>query len=82
MNNWFASGAIAEYREHAHVARKPRSLSHVEAATVPIAALTSWQGLVGRGRLRPGERALIHGGAGAVGMFAVQLAMPGRLRLL
>ena len=76
MNDWFASGAIAEYciAKEAHVALKPHSLSHVEAATVPIAALTSWQGLVERARLLPGEKALIQGGAGAVGLFAVQLA--------
>jgi NADPH:quinone reductase-like Zn-dependent oxidoreductase len=76
MNNWFASGAIAEYciAEQAHVALKPHFLSHVEAATVPIAALTSWQGLVERAGLRQGEKALIQGGAGAVGMFAVQMA--------
>jgi NADPH:quinone reductase-like Zn-dependent oxidoreductase len=76
MNDWFASGAIAEYciAKQAHVARKPRSLSHAEAATVPIAALTSWQGLVNRGRLEKGEKLLVQGGAGAVGLFAVQLA--------
>jgi NADPH:quinone reductase-like Zn-dependent oxidoreductase len=41
---------------------------------VPIGALTAWQGLIDRARLQAGERVLIHGGAGAVGLFAVQLA--------
>jgi NADPH:quinone reductase-like Zn-dependent oxidoreductase len=49
-------------------------LSHAEAATVPIGALTAWQGLFKRANLRSGERILIHGGSGAVGVFAVQLA--------
>jgi NADPH:quinone reductase-like Zn-dependent oxidoreductase len=76
MNDWFADGALAEYcvTRPEWIANKPRSLSHEEAATVPISALTAWQGLLQRGRLQPAERVLIHGGAGAVGMFAVQLA--------
>jgi len=49
-------------------------LTHELAATVPIGALTAWQGLFGRAKLRAGERVLIHGAAGAVGVFAVQLA--------
>lgn len=76
MNDWFAEGALAEYcvTRPEWVARKPRSVTHEEAASVPISALTAWQGLFDRGRLRPAETVLIHGGAGAVGMFAVQLA--------
>jgi NADPH:quinone reductase-like Zn-dependent oxidoreductase len=49
-------------------------LSHLEAAIVPIGALTAWQGLFDRANLKPGERVLIHGGSGAVGVFAIQLA--------
>ena len=76
MNDWFADGASAEYCISAPtaVARKPSRLSHAEAATVPIGALTAWQGLFDRAKLRSGERILIHGGSGVVGMFAVQLA--------
>ena len=76
MNDWFAEGALAEYcvTRPEWIANKPRGLSHEEAASVPISALTAWQGLLERGRLQPAERVLIHGGAGAVGMFAVQLA--------
>jgi len=76
MNDWFADGALAEYcvTQPAWVAPKPRRLSHAEAASVPIGALTAWQGLFDRAKLQPGERVLIHGGAGAVGIFAIQLA--------
>jgi NADPH:quinone reductase-like Zn-dependent oxidoreductase len=41
---------------------------------VPIGALTAWQGLMDRAKLEPGGRVLVHGGAGAVGLYAVQLA--------
>jgi len=76
MNNWFADGATAEYciAPSLAVAPKPQGLTHVEAASVPIGALTAWQGIFDRAKLEPGERVLVHGGAGAVGMFAVQLA--------
>jgi NADPH:quinone reductase-like Zn-dependent oxidoreductase len=76
MNDWFADGAMAEYciTQPTSVAQKPPSLTHVEAATVPIGALTAWQGLFDRARLQAGERVLVHGGAGAVGVFAIQLA--------
>jgi NADPH:quinone reductase-like Zn-dependent oxidoreductase len=76
MNGWFADGATAEYCTTAStsVAQKPPRLSHPEAATVPIGALTAWQGLFDRANLKPGERILIHGGSGAVGVFAIQLA--------
>lgn len=76
MNDWFADGATAEFciATPASIAKKPAKLSHVEAATVPIGALTAWQGLRIKTNIQPGERVLIHGGAGAVGMFAVQLA--------
>jgi len=76
MNDWYAEGALAEdcITQPDWIAPKPRGLSHVEAATVPIGALTALQGLFGRAKLQPGERVLVHGGAGGVGMFVVQLA--------
>ena len=76
MNDWFQEGALAEYCLTLpwSIAPKPSCLSHVEAATVPIGALTAWQGLFEKAGLQPGERILIQGGAGAVGLFAVQLA--------
>jgi NADPH:quinone reductase-like Zn-dependent oxidoreductase len=76
MNDWFADGALAEYcvTVPESIAPKPERLSHIEAASVPIGALTAWQGLIERAKLLQGERELIHGGAGAVGIFAIQLA--------
>lgn len=76
MNDWFADGATAEFciTLPRNIARKPATLSHEVAASVPIGALTSWQGLIDRAKLESGERVLIHGGAGAVGLYAVQLA--------
>jgi NADPH:quinone reductase-like Zn-dependent oxidoreductase len=76
MNDWFAEGATAQFciTQPSSVARKPTKLTHIEAASVPICALTAWQGLLDRAKLQAGERVLVHGGAGAVGMFAIQLA--------
>lgn len=76
MNDWFAEGATAEFciaRPEA-IASKPAKLSHAQAASVPIGALTAWQGLFDKAELQPGEQVLIHGGSGAVGLYAVQLA--------
>ena len=76
MNDWFADGAMAEFciTLPQNIARKPTILSHEAAASVPIGALTSWQGLIDRAKLQAGERVLVHGGAGAVGLYAVQVA--------
>ena len=76
MNDWYSDGALAEscIASFFAVARKPRKLTHTEAASVPISALTAWQGLFDRAKLQTGESVLIHGGAGGVGVFAVQLA--------
>jgi NADPH:quinone reductase-like Zn-dependent oxidoreductase len=76
MNDWFADGALAEFcvTQPASIAPKPNNLTHTEAATVPISALTAWQGLIDRAELRAGQRVLIHGASGGVGIFAVQLA--------
>jgi NADPH:quinone reductase-like Zn-dependent oxidoreductase len=76
LNDWFADGATAEFcvTTPQNIAGKPATLTHAEAATVPIGALTAWQGLLERAKIQPGERVLIHGAAGAVGIFAVQLA--------
>jgi len=69
-------GAYAEYLaiKPSAVARKPSNLSFEEAASVPVAAQTAWQGLFTHGHLEKGQTILIHGGAGAVGAYAVQLA--------
>ena len=73
MNDWFADGATAEFciTLPQNIARKPATLGHEAAASVPIGALTSWQGLIDRAKLEPGERVLVHGGAGAVGLFSL-----------
>jgi len=76
LNDWHINGAQAEYCvvSASAVARKPKSLTHALAAVTPISALTAWQGLFEKTNLQRGERVLIHGAAGGVGMFAVQLA--------
>src|SRR4051812_23703278 len=76
LNDWFKNGAQAEFcvAPATFIAPKPQSLNHANAATLPIAALTAWQAIVVRGDLRHGERILIHGAAGAVGLFATQIA--------
>jgi NADPH:quinone reductase-like Zn-dependent oxidoreductase len=69
-------GAAAEYIaiQREFLAPKPRTLNHVESAAIPLAALSAWQGLFEHGGLVEGQRVLIHGAAGGVGSFAVQLA--------
>jgi NADPH:quinone reductase-like Zn-dependent oxidoreductase len=69
-------GAAAEYVAvpAASLAAKPPSVSHQQAATLPLAALTAWQALVDHAALEPGEQVLVQGGAGGVGIYAVQLA--------
>ena len=76
MNDWYSEGALAEFclAPYLATAPKPHRLTHVEAASVPISALTAWQGLFDHAKLQPGQRVLVHGGAGGVGIFAVQLA--------
>jgi NADPH:quinone reductase-like Zn-dependent oxidoreductase len=76
MNDWFGDGAQAEFclARAVDVARKPASVDHAHAAVTPISALTAWQGLFVRCGLSAGQHVLVHGGAGAVGLFAVQLA--------
>ena len=56
------------------LARKPVALSHVEAAGVPLAALTAWGMVVEIAKAHEGQRILVHAGAGGVGHFAVQFA--------
>ena len=69
-------GAYAEYLavKAAAVARKPSNLSFEQAASVPVAAETAWEGLFTHGHLEKGQTTLVHGGAGAVGAYTVQLA--------
>jgi NADPH:quinone reductase-like Zn-dependent oxidoreductase len=76
LNDWYCDGTWAEYcvSRVAGFAPKPAGVDHVHAAATPISALTAWQGLVERAGLAAGQRVLIHGAAGGVGTFAVQLA--------
>src|SRR5829696_4704816 len=74
-----ASGGYAEFAtaSGAVIAKKPASVSHEQAAAIPVAGLTAWQALFDRGGLRSGQTALIAGAAGGVGHFAVQFAKLG-----
>jgi NADPH:quinone reductase-like Zn-dependent oxidoreductase len=69
-------GVAADYAfvPAAVLAPKPASLSHVEAAALPMGGLSAWQGLFDRGRLEGGERVIVTGSRGGVGQIAVQLA--------
>src|SRR5258708_39426330 len=69
-------GAYADYIvvSESELALKPKSLHHVHAAAVPLAALTAWQAFFDAGQLVSGQRILIHGGSGGVGHIAMQLA--------
>ncbi|MFH0297968.1 NADP-dependent oxidoreductase [Bradyrhizobium sp. 31Argb] len=75
-------GAYAEYAvaSAGMLAKKPSSLSYAEAASVPVVAVTAWQGLFDHARLEAGQTVVIHGAAGNVGAYAVQLARRARLR--
>jgi len=70
------SGGYAQYAlvKEDEAAPKPKSLTYVEAAAVPIVALTAWQALIDSAKLSAGQTVLIHGGSGGVGSFAVQIA--------
>ena len=77
-------GVAAEYasvRAELLVPR-PRALGHAESAAIPLPALSAWQGLFDHGRLGADERVLIHGAAGGVGGFAVQLARAAGARVI
>lgn len=68
--------AYAEYvaAPAAHLALKPRNISHQEAAAATLAPLTAWQVLVQQANIQAGQRVLIHAAAGGVGHYAVQIA--------
>jgi NADPH:quinone reductase-like Zn-dependent oxidoreductase len=69
-------GGYAEYDvvDEAEMAFKPKSINFVEAAGVPLVALTAWQALIDAAKLSAGQTVLIHGGSGGVGSFAIQIA--------
>jgi NADPH:quinone reductase-like Zn-dependent oxidoreductase len=76
LGDFARDGAAADYTvvDAGLLAPKPRTLGHVQSAAIPLAGLSAWQGLFEHGRLAAGQRVLIHGAAGGVGAFAVQLA--------
>ena len=76
FNDFDQDGSEAEYTivHPVEVAPKSSSLTHVQAAAVPLAALTAWQALFDHAKLTAGQTILIHGAAGGVGSFAIQLA--------
>ncbi|MYM39453.1 NADP-dependent oxidoreductase [Duganella qianjiadongensis] len=69
-------GALAEYAALPEqvAALKPDELDFVQAASIPMVGLTSWQALVERAQLQPGQKVFIPAGAGGIGSFAIQLA--------
>lgn len=70
------NGTYAEYVaiRASECARKPRTISHVEAASLPLAGITAWEALMTTARIGAGQRVLIHAASGGVGSLAVQLA--------
>ncbi len=69
-------GGYAEYAvaTESEASQKPKLLTYVEAAAVPVVALTAWQALIDTAKLSAGQTVLIHGGSGGVGSFAIQIA--------
>ena len=70
------SGSYAEYAlaPVSQIVEKPTGLDHVEAASIPVGAMTAWQALFDEAKLRSGQKILIHAASGGVGNFAVQFA--------
>ena len=70
------SGTFAEWAmvKAVDAAHKPANLSHEQAASLPLVALTAWQALVSKGHLQAGQKVLIHAGSSGVGLIAIQLA--------
>ena len=71
MSQSYAEYAVAPV---ADLVLKPESLSFEQAASVPIGALTAWMAVIEQANVQPGQQVLVHGGAGGVGLYAVQLA--------
>ena len=77
-------GGFAEYAvvDEGETAMKPKSINFVDAASVPLVALTAWQALIDAAKLSAGQTVLIHGGSGGVGSFALQIAKTRRARVI
>jgi len=70
------NGTYAEFVaiNEKEISRKPNTISHVEAASLPLVGITAWEGLITHAKLSAGQKVLIHGGSGGVGTLAIQLA--------
>jgi NADPH:quinone reductase-like Zn-dependent oxidoreductase len=79
---WGGGYAEKVVLDQSALALKPRSIDHLQAAAIPLAGLTAWQGLFRRGKLKKGQSVLIHGGSGGVGHFAIQFAKATGARVL
>ena len=64
------------------VSRRPTSLTYIEASSVPVIAVTAWQALFDQAHLKAGQTVVIHGAAGNVGAYAVQLARRAGVRTI
>lgn len=84
LTDWYRDGSLAEFVavEARNLATKPASLSHVDAAAFPMAALTAWQALFDHADLKAGQTVVIHGAGGGVGTLAVQLAVSAGARVI
>src|SRR4051795_567490 len=76
LTDWYRDGTLAEYSaiEARNLAPLPGDVDFTVGASLPISGLSAWQGLFVHGRLRPGQRVIAHGAAGAVGSMVAQLA--------
>jgi len=84
LTDWYRDGSLAEFVavEARNLATKPGSISHVEAAAFPMAALTAWQALFVHADLKADQKVVIHGAGGGVGTLAVQLAVSAGARVI
>ena len=84
LTDWYRDGSLAEFAavEARNLAIKPGSVSHVDAAAFPMAALTAWQALFVHAHLQAGQTVVIHGAGGGVGTMAVQLAVRAGARVI
>src|SRR3954467_14166698 len=80
LTDWYRDGTLAEYVavEARNLAPLPADVDFTEGTALVMPGLTAWQGLFEHGRLRAGQRVLVHGAAGVVGSMASQLPRPAR----
>jgi NADPH:quinone reductase-like Zn-dependent oxidoreductase len=84
VTDWYRDGAVADYVavEARNLALKPAGLSHTGAAATALTGLTAWQALFQHGNLVSGQSVLVHGAAGGVGSYAIQLAHAAGARVI